>query len=162
MLITCIQLPIISSKDGQASSSTNVPTHKDLTPWHPCTDIILQPYKDSTRSFTIAVGAQNPSIKSIIGAAIHYGALQLVIDDKFCGLSSTGLQGLTAASLIHCSDAEGFDGEFDISDRLERGSDVQYIKPLVKYVRICFFSGQFISFEYILRFLVALLPSDEH
>lgn len=131
------QLPRISNKPSgqQQAPAINAPAQQDPTPWLPRTNIVLQPFTETTRSFKISLSAQNSSIKAVIGAAIKYGAVQLIVNDKFCGLKSTGLKELTIASLLHASEEKGFDGEFDIADRLERGSNDRYIKPLTRYVR---------------------------
>lgn len=135
--------------NSQFPPSTSTVASENQSEWLPRTNITLQPFTDATRAFTISLNPQSSHIKSILRAASRHGAIKLLTDHEFCGLETTGLHGLTFASLVHCSDAKGYDGELDISHRLEKGDFAQYILPLVKYVLV---------FVFILRhFLVLIL-----
>lgn len=108
---------------------------EELT-WLPRTFIVLEPFTESTRSFRLALKGQGTVLKAIIKAASKHGAITMVASHEFCGLSGTGLNELCLASLIHCSDAAGCDGENDITDRLNRGDLETYIKPIIRYVSV--------------------------
>ncbi|KAF9068160.1 hypothetical protein BDP27DRAFT_1422197 [Rhodocollybia butyracea] len=119
--------------NSQLPPSTSTVSSENEYEWLPRTNITLQPFTGATRAFTISLNPQSSHIKSILRAASRHGAIKLLTDCEFCGLETSGLHGLTFASLVHCSDAKGYDGELDISHRLEKGDMAQYILPLVKY-----------------------------
>ncbi|KAJ3723813.1 hypothetical protein C8R42DRAFT_471447 [Lentinula raphanica] len=141
------ELPIVTKKvqprQSQTTAGTNTPiavavttvAASNLEPaWLQRTDIVLEPFNESTRSFKLSLNGQSSVIKGLISAATKHGCVSLVHDAKVCGLTSDGLNELTFASLLHCSDVAGYDGALDISDRLESGDLQKYIKPLIRYV----------------------------
>ncbi|KAJ3990702.1 hypothetical protein F5050DRAFT_1813612 [Lentinula boryana] len=138
------ELPIMSNKIlptrscATTSTSTNATTAATaLEPaWLPRTNIVLEPYTDSMCTFKLSLNGQNSVIKSLINAATEHGCVSLIYNAEFCGLHSTGLNELMFASLLHCSDAVGYDGELDCSDCLESGDHRKYVKPLIRYVSV--------------------------
>lgn len=140
VLIISFKLPKVVTNSDLPSTAVAGTESEDGPVWLPRTKVTLQPFTESTRSFTIRLNHQSAHIKSILRAASRHGAVMLVTNHEFCGLETSGLHALTLASLIHCSDAKGYDGELDISHRLEHGDHARYILPLVKYVCVSIFA----------------------
>ncbi|THU88809.1 hypothetical protein K435DRAFT_865908 [Dendrothele bispora CBS 962.96] len=143
------ELPVVSEKNlptSHSHSATNASLaagHEQQgseanveleSKWHARTNIVLDSYTPTTRTFTISLTSQNTEIKAVIDKTLKYGTLMLISDDGHCGLSITGLKALAYSALISAAEDEGYDGEYDIADRLERGDSRKYKDPLIKYV----------------------------
>lgn len=122
---------IIAHATSRKTTTTDV--DEQLT-WEANTYIALEPFTESTRSFKLALKGQGTVMRGIIKAAVKHSSIALVTSHEFNCLSSTGLNELCLASLIHCSDAAGCDGPNGITDRLQRGDLETYTKPIIKYV----------------------------
>ncbi|KAJ3769431.1 hypothetical protein FB446DRAFT_791391 [Lentinula raphanica] len=129
------QLQTTAGTDTQIAVAVATVAASNSEPaWLQRTDIVLEPFNESTRSFKLSMNGQSAVIKGLISAATKHGCVSLVHNAKVCGLTSDGLNELTFTSLLHCSDVAGYDGALDISDRLESGDHQKYIKPLIRYV----------------------------
>jgi len=106
------------------------------TKWLPRTNIALKPFTTATRSFSIDKGPQNESIKTVIASAWRHGSLMMISNTKFCPVTVSGLHEIAREALLWAADDAGFDGEYDILDRMERGDESKYMLPLVKYVSV--------------------------
>ncbi|THU89882.1 hypothetical protein K435DRAFT_802403 [Dendrothele bispora CBS 962.96] len=138
------ELPLVSNKGLPTSkaAANKVKTTEAPKPaefeasdddeWGLRTNIILEPHKDSTRSFKLALKGQNSDIRAVVDRARILGVVKLVSDPKECPVSKN-LKAIALASLIDAAENLGYDGQGDIADRLERGDILKYIKPLVKY-----------------------------
>ncbi|KZT64606.1 hypothetical protein DAEQUDRAFT_741201, partial [Daedalea quercina L-15889] len=124
--------------------------------WLPHTKIEVIP---SPRSFRIELLPQNAEIQQVIRCsyclcnrliAFHgwHKNGENVLDLDLAALKTLvtllqkeGLDLVARKALIDAADSLGYDGEHDITDRLEHGSFPDYVKPLVAYVshRLSFF-----------------------
>lgn len=119
--------------------------------WMPRTNIILNRYTSTTRTFTLGKNSQNDDVKGVISLAIKRGCLLLFMEPELkeeceeeeyqcnvdaCCLTVSGLKKLTLDALVWAAEQHGFEGENDMADRLERGDTAKYVNPLIKYVRV--------------------------
>ncbi|KAJ3807038.1 hypothetical protein F5876DRAFT_68437 [Lentinula aff. lateritia] len=143
------ELPVVGDN---AVTTTKKPTSDIATKepqWKARTNIVLNAYTSTTRSYTLKKNLQNDDIKRVISLAIKRGALLLLIipeskgnpkdvdegrESSMCCLTVTGLKALTLEALVWAAEQHGFEGENDLADRLENGDPAKYINPLIKYV----------------------------
>ncbi|KAJ3805882.1 hypothetical protein F5876DRAFT_69417 [Lentinula aff. lateritia] len=147
-----IQLPVVVDN---TIATTKKPTSDIATKelqWKARTNIVLNAYTSTTRSYTLKKNLQNDDIKCVISLAIKRGALLLLTvpelkgnsedvdegrESSKCCLTVSGLKALTLEALIWAAEQHGFEGENDLADRLENGDPAKYINPLIKYVSSC-------------------------
>ncbi|KAJ3870649.1 hypothetical protein F5051DRAFT_434470, partial [Lentinula edodes] len=143
------ELPVVVDN---TIATTKKPTSDIATKepqWQARTNIVLNAYTSTTRSYTLKKNLQNDDIKRVISLAIKRGALLLLTVPEFkgnsedvdegresskCCLTVSGLKALTLEALIWAAEQHGFEGENDLADRLENGDPAKYINPLIKYV----------------------------
>ncbi|KAH7905035.1 hypothetical protein BJ138DRAFT_1118847 [Hygrophoropsis aurantiaca] len=102
--------------------------------------------KKGRNNVEIAIKAQGPEIREVIRGSYdlgmrsiafgHKGASNISPDevmDMTTPLVTGGLERIALAALVESAEHAGFDGEFDIADRLEQGSPKLYIKPIRDY-----------------------------
>ncbi|KAJ3775858.1 hypothetical protein FB446DRAFT_842865 [Lentinula raphanica] len=86
------------------------------------------------RTFTLgSLSSQSSTMRGIIEKAIAHGKWKMLFDDTFSPVGP-GLKQIAQASLKQVGEDEGFVGKGDVCDRLERGDNAAYIKPLISYV----------------------------
>ncbi|GAW02626.1 hypothetical protein LENED_004291 [Lentinula edodes] len=117
--------------------------------WMPRTNIVLNRYTSTTRTFTLGKNSQNDDVKGVISLAIKRGCLLLFMEPELkeeceeeeyqcnvdaCCLTVSGLKKLTLDALVWAAEQRGFEGENDMADRLECGDTAKYVNPLIKYV----------------------------
>ncbi|THV04626.1 hypothetical protein K435DRAFT_790842 [Dendrothele bispora CBS 962.96] len=115
---------VVTSGDTNNSEST--------LDWGIRTNIVLEPHKESTRSYKLALKGQNSDIRAVIDRARVVGVFMLVSDTKKCPVSKN-LKSIALNALITAADELGYGDQGDIADRLEQGDILKYIKPLAKY-----------------------------
>ncbi|KAF5333838.1 hypothetical protein D9758_017423 [Tetrapyrgos nigripes] len=140
------ELPVVSNKGLPASraagnkvktvtatTETKAPSATQID-WVPRSDITLEAYKETTRSYKLCLKSQNSDIRGVINRARILGVIMLVssIDSNKCPVSKN-LRSVALTALVKAADQLGYDGEGDIADRLERGDILKYIKPMAKY-----------------------------
>ncbi|KAJ4464808.1 hypothetical protein C8R41DRAFT_926783 [Lentinula lateritia] len=143
------ELPVVGDN---AVTTTKKPTSDIATKkpqWKARTNIVLNAYTSTTRSYTLKKNLQNDDIKRVISLAIKRGALLLLIipeskgnpkdvnegrESSMCCLTVTGLKALTLEALVWAAEQHGFEGENDLADHLENRDPAKYINPLIKYV----------------------------
>ncbi|KAJ3859073.1 hypothetical protein EV359DRAFT_68476 [Lentinula novae-zelandiae] len=146
------ELPVVVISD-MANSVTLAEVqekHVEKEPqWMPHTNIILNRYTSTTRTFTLGKNSQNDDVKGVISLAIKCGCLLLFMEPELkeeceeeeyrrnvdaCCLTVSGLKKLTLDALVWAAEQHGFEGENDMADRLERGDTAKYVNSLIKYV----------------------------
>ncbi|KAJ3898942.1 hypothetical protein F5879DRAFT_1063911 [Lentinula edodes] len=153
------ELPVVVDN---TIATTKKPTSDIATKepqWKARTNIVLNAYTSTTRSYTLKKNLQNDDIKRVISLAIKCGALLLLTlltcrhslvtvpelkgnsedvdegrESSKCCLTVSGLKALTLEALIWAAEQHGFEGENDLADRLENGDPAKYINPLIKYI----------------------------
>ncbi|KAJ3755561.1 hypothetical protein EV360DRAFT_72770 [Lentinula raphanica] len=109
-----------------------------------------QSFTEATRTFKVSKTDQNSSIKQVLAKAITHGVFLILsapnyvynedldsndpANDEYCPLTVTGLKTMSFDALVWAAEQLGFDGEYDIADRLEKGDPTHYVDPLVSYV----------------------------
>ncbi|KAJ3752865.1 hypothetical protein EV360DRAFT_88335 [Lentinula raphanica] len=156
------ELPIVSQKilpvsraakaqvPPQVEKEPEYMTQDVPPPWLPRTDIVLKSFTEATHTFKVSKTDQNSSIKQVLAKAITYGVFLILAapdyvfnedldpndpsNDEYCPLTVTGLKTMSFDALIWAAEQLGFDGEYDIADRLEKGDPTHYVDPLVSCV----------------------------
>ncbi|THV05938.1 hypothetical protein K435DRAFT_960758 [Dendrothele bispora CBS 962.96] len=122
-----VQTPPAINPTSTASAATPTTT---LIPWLEHTDLTTS---QRGRTFTTAMSGQTPEMHKVMEQAIKVGKHKMLLDHTFCPVGQE-LKQIAFAALIAAAEELGFDGEYDIADRLERGDNDRYIKPLVNYI----------------------------
>ena len=117
----------------------------DIVAWKTRTDIVLTKGGSGTK---LNMGSQNSTMRDVLRESFEIGRRYLAFgipgDEKvmveevanlLTPMAPAGLNRLCLRALIAAAEGLGFEGEFDVADRLERGSEKQYISPLVNHVR---------------------------
>ncbi|THU80702.1 hypothetical protein K435DRAFT_809667 [Dendrothele bispora CBS 962.96] len=119
-----------SSDDGDNEADNEEDSDED---WLLHTNILLQPFTDTTHTFKLSLSGQNLHIKAVIKEARKLGSLQMLTNATYCPLDQ-GIKSIATASLIDAALGLNYDEPLDIADRLQHGDFTRYISPLTRYV----------------------------
>ncbi|KAJ4478738.1 hypothetical protein C8J55DRAFT_489544 [Lentinula edodes] len=126
-------LPTSQAVQGpRTATSTSVSDSKSEPKWKERTKINTISHN---RTFTLGpLSGQRAVMLSVIEKAITLGKRNILLDTTFSPVGSASLKQIGYAALVRVATDEGFDGEYDVCDRLEHGENNAYAKPLISYV----------------------------
>lgn len=143
------------SEQSEEGANSDASDDEPAVAWLPHTDITRALKRKSENRFGINIKKCPDEVQEVLRASFDRGMILLAFGDgtvypDIAVLQSEsfvtpfemqGIERISLDALITAAETLGFDGQYDIADRLETGSEREYIGPLRSYVslslRIC-------------------------
>ncbi|THU83770.1 hypothetical protein K435DRAFT_870970 [Dendrothele bispora CBS 962.96] len=124
-----------ASRKSTPGPVINLADEEDNEPWLTRTNIIVHKQTERGKTYYFQMDGQNEHITKVMHKAFDIGKRLLFLSDNTdqCPVSPQGINVITLKALILSAEDCGFNGGYDIADRLENGDHRLYIDPLIRY-----------------------------